>query len=218
MRSGHAVTSKTPVDSQAIANALKRFVYAGGDRILLDVLGSDDPAWLEGLDLRVLQRARTLYNVACSGRAGRLPDALRVRALDGKTALTDEEWRAAAPLIDPRVALGPGDPDGPEVRDLIEAVLLKLRTKVPWWKLPDRFGDPDVLYGLVRRLVRSGSWAGLFDLWCREHPHLVEGLDAGPLDRLQRGWPRFGHGEAGLTRRRKRRIAEVAAMPKGDGA
>ena len=56
-----------------------------------------------------------------------------------------------------------------------------------WRRMPERFGDERNLTNSVRRLVRSGSWDRLLELWALRFPELLDGLDVGRLANMLRG-------------------------------
>jgi transposase len=72
--------------------------------------------------------------------------------------LTDVAWAAIAPLL-------PADPRrGEKWRDhraVINGILWKLSTGVPWRDVPERYGPWQTLHARLLRWKRDGTWAKL---------------------------------------------------------
>lgn len=66
--------------------------------------------------------------------------------------LTDQEWGSLAPLI-PSAATGRPRVDD---RRVINGMLYKIRTGVPWRDLPHRYGSWQTVYTRSRRYALSG--------------------------------------------------------------
>jgi transposase len=71
-------------------------------------------------------------------------------------ALTDEQWARLRPLL-------PAPPQGrgrPRVDDrlIVEGIIWRLATGVPWRDLPDRFGSWRTVYSRFRRWQQAGVW------------------------------------------------------------
>jgi transposase len=70
--------------------------------------------------------------------------------------LTDTEWQQVAPLL-------PGDPpQGGRWRDhrqVVNGILWRIRTGVPWRDIPDRYGPWQTLHKRFRRWQIDGTWA-----------------------------------------------------------
>lgn len=166
-------------------NALKRFLYNGGDTILLDVLGKADPAAVAALDLRALESYRRHPLKTARGPDGHTTYT-RMHALDGTTALSDAQWAVCLPCLHPSSSAGRGGHDG-SMRLLLEAIMLKLRSRAPWERLPKRLGGAGAIRAATRRLVYGGSWDRLVAAWRRDCPELLDGLDVSLLDSFARG-------------------------------
>jgi len=67
--------------------------------------------------------------------------------------LTDAQWARLAPLLPPRKAGKPRKDD----RLVIDGILWKLATGVPWRDLPERYGPWQTVY---KRGCRAGGAAG----------------------------------------------------------
>jgi transposase len=72
--------------------------------------------------------------------------------------LTDAAWAQIAPLL-------PGDPRRGEPwrdhRTIINGILWKLSTGVPWRDVPERYGPWQTLHARLLRWRRDGTWAKL---------------------------------------------------------
>ncbi len=187
LRTGLPILSTACGDSVAMERALTRFVYAAGDQILLDALQASDPAFVEKLDLRPVETARSRWKVGADDWRERRGSAARRHALEGTSALTDAQWEASAPLLHPSVELSYKGTCGLPGRLLLEAVIFALRTGAAWRRLPQRFGDGRVVENAMRRLVLSGSWDKLVAMWGETFPELLDGLDVDRLAKRKRG-------------------------------
>jgi transposase len=70
--------------------------------------------------------------------------------------LTDEQWERLEPLLPPQQP-ATGRPNR-DHRVLINAMLWRLRTGVPWRDLPERFGPWQSVYTRFRRWREAGIW------------------------------------------------------------
>jgi transposase len=74
--------------------------------------------------------------------------------------LTDQQWERLAPLLPaqkPRV----GKPNH-DHRRLVNGLLWRLRTGVPWRDLPERYGKWQTVYSRFRRWQAAGIWQQVF--------------------------------------------------------
>ena len=70
--------------------------------------------------------------------------------------LTDEQFARLAPLLPPeRPKTGRPNKDH---RTVINGILFRLRTGVPWRDLPARYGPWQTVYSRFRRWQRAGIW------------------------------------------------------------
>jgi transposase len=187
LRTGLPLLSAAFGDAPEMRRALSRFVYAAGDQILIDLLREADPSFVAGLDLGPVEAARARWKVGGDDWRKRRGPAARFHALDGQDALTDEQWLASKPLLHSSIEISFKGTPGIPGRMLLEAVILALRTGLSWRRMPERFGDERNLTNSVRRLVRSGSWDRLLELWALRFPELLDGLDVGRLANMLRG-------------------------------
>ena len=72
-------------------------------------------------------------------------------------ALSDEQWARLRPLLPPPSA-GRGRPRADD-RLIVDGILWRLATGVPWRDLPERFGSWKTVYSRFRRWQRAGVWA-----------------------------------------------------------
>lgn len=188
LRTGMPILSTAAGDPYVMTRALHRFVYAMGDRILLDALGAKDPDFVAGLDLRRLQAFRKTYKLEIEDWRKCRGSAARLMAVGERPALDDAQWAVCRPLLHPNVEapLKRSSPSLPS-RLIVEATILALRTGRPWHKLPERFGDGRIVKNAIRRLVTGGSWDRLVELWTVHFPDLVDSLNLARLAKLRRG-------------------------------
>ena len=74
--------------------------------------------------------------------------------------LTDRQWEQLAPLLPPeRPATGRPSRDH---RTILNGILWKLATGVPWRDVPEWYGPWATLYGRFRRWRLAGVWDRLF--------------------------------------------------------
>ena len=69
-------------------------------------------------------------------------------------ALTETEWARLQPLLPPRKAGKPRQDD----RRILNGILWKLATGVPWRDLPERYGPWQTVYTRFRRWTTAGVW------------------------------------------------------------
>lgn len=92
--------------------------------------------------------------------------------------LSDAEWALVAPLLPPQQGRGRPFKDH---RTILNGMLWRLKTGVPWRDLPARYGPWETVYSRFAHWQRSGLWARLlaelrqlldeadqldWDLWC----------------------------------------------------
>jgi transposase len=71
--------------------------------------------------------------------------------------LTDAQWARLAPLLPPeRPATGRPNHDH---RRILDGILFRQKTGIPWRDLPERFGRWQTVYSRFRRWQRAGIWA-----------------------------------------------------------
>lgn len=71
-------------------------------------------------------------------------------------ALTDRQWERLRPLL-PAPATGRGRPRHDD-RTVVEGIVWRLATGVPWRDLPERFGPWRTVYSRFRRWQQAGVW------------------------------------------------------------
>ena len=71
-------------------------------------------------------------------------------------ALTDEQWARLQPLLPPP-SQGRGRPRADD-RLIVEGIIWRLATGVPWRDLPPRFGSWRTVYSRFRRWQQAGVW------------------------------------------------------------
>ena len=71
-------------------------------------------------------------------------------------ALSDEQWARLRPLLPPP-SQGRGRPRGDD-RLIVDGIIWRLATGVPWRDLPERFGSWRTVYARFRRWQQVGVW------------------------------------------------------------
>jgi transposase len=74
--------------------------------------------------------------------------------------LTDEQWARLEPLMPPNGLRGGQWADH---RTVINGVLFRVRTSVPWRDLPERYGPWQTVYERHRRWSADGTWQHIAD-------------------------------------------------------
>ena len=78
----------------------------------------------------------------------------------GRGELTDTAWARIEPLLP--VATGRGG-RWRDHRQVINAILWKLRTGAPWRDMPERFGNWNTIYKNFNRWSAQGVWARVLE-------------------------------------------------------
>jgi len=73
--------------------------------------------------------------------------------------LTDEQWRGLQAVLPKRKA-GPAPWRGE--RSLVEALLFRAKTGIPWRDLPERFGPWKSVYNRFNNWAKRGHWQEIF--------------------------------------------------------
>ncbi|WP_046472558.1 IS5 family transposase, partial [Allosalinactinospora lopnorensis] len=93
----------------------------------------------------------------------------------GRHELTDAEWALLAPLM-------PADPPKggrwADHRRVINAILFRIRTGIPWRDLPERYGPWETAAGRHRRWSTDGTWHRIAER-LRIDTHTGQELEAG---------------------------------------
>ena len=78
----------------------------------------------------------------------------------GRGELTDKAWARIEPLLPPAAGNGRRWRDH---RQVINAILWKLRTGAPWRDLPERYGPWKTAHERLRRWSADGTWERILD-------------------------------------------------------
>ena len=87
--------------------------------------------------------------------------------------LTDEAWAQMAPLLPPNPRRGQAWRDH---RTVLNGILWKLSTGVPWRDLPERYGPWQTCHYRLLRWQRDGTWARLLS-HVQQHADAVGAVD-----------------------------------------
>lgn len=79
--------------------------------------------------------------------------------------LSDEEWALLQPLLPPSQTRGRYYQDH---RRLLNGMLFRINTGIPWRDLPERYGPWQTVYSRYRRWSRSGLWDRILTALQRE--------------------------------------------------
>jgi transposase len=71
--------------------------------------------------------------------------------------LSDAQWERLVSLLPPQYRAGRGRP-AKDHRIIVNAILWRLATGVPWRDLPQRFGSWRTVYSRFRRWQQAGVW------------------------------------------------------------
>jgi transposase len=71
--------------------------------------------------------------------------------------LTDQEWERLAPLLPAMTPRRGGR--WRDHRQVLNGILFRTRTEVPWRDVPDRYGPWETLYKRFARWQTDGTWA-----------------------------------------------------------
>ena len=74
--------------------------------------------------------------------------------------MTDKAWAVIAPLLPPQQGGGRRWRDH---RQVINAILWKLRTGAPWRDLPERYGPWKTAHERLRLWTKDGTWEKILD-------------------------------------------------------
>jgi DNA invertase Pin-like site-specific DNA recombinase/transposase len=191
-------------DPVSTRNAARRFVYGRGPEILISVLGNEDPSFLNGLRLDVIQKRKK--RKASAGLDGvplhpRLAAAVCAERADLRTS--DVQWAAIETAL--RRSRAPSAIGGLSMRTIIDGVLIKLRTGCAWPQLPAEFGKGYTLYWAMRNLCLLNLWEPVRDLLNSKFPDLMAGLKTEDVD----GWKEGHHARKAQWRVNRARIEKV---------
>lgn len=94
--------------------------------------------------------------------------------------LTDEQWALLEPLIPPQPRQGHRWADH---RTVVNGILFRVRTSVPWRDLPELYGNWKTVYERRRRWAADGTWRDIaaalrIDADTSEGPALTVAVDA----------------------------------------
>ena len=95
--------------------------------------------------------------MSCKGSELRSSDHARVV---GRGALTGKAWARIEPLLPP---VESGGRRWRDHRQVINAILWKLRTGAPWRDLPERYGPWKTAHERLRIWTKDGTWERILD-------------------------------------------------------
>jgi len=168
---------------------------AGGQtQVAIEV---DFAAMFDGMDGAAEGRTETLYGFV-SPTMSRLrrtrTEVARLRA-DGGHRLSDEQWAAIAGHV-PDVTIGRGGRHEATTRDVVDALMLRLRTGLAVES--EVAGDTRAVRGALLRFVCAEGDRIVVERLGRHDSDLVEGLDASGIEATRARWQARGTGKAHL--------------------
>lgn len=173
----------------ALKSAMLRFTYSMRLDTMIEILGADDPLWLEGLMIELFANKPRVSPSTIRPRVFAYHRQLEADFLarDRKGMLSDDQWQAVLPVVTP-MALKPTGRDSHviDTRAVFDAILIKLRTGCGWRKLPSELGDPARMYLDVCRVIYSGSWDSAVEIWAKDHPEVLHGLNLSEMEERRR--------------------------------
>jgi DNA invertase Pin-like site-specific DNA recombinase/transposase len=175
-------------DRRLIFNACLRLIYAGGVETMVEILGSADPAWLEGLDVGSVGNLQRSVVSSIVPRVAIKPTETAARcAREGTFRLTDRQWERLKAVIDPRVSKPTGKiARSVSARIILDGILIKLRTKCAWRKMPEEFGPSGHFWLAAASVAYTGTWDRVVSILKREFPEVLDGLDMKHMDSFKR--------------------------------
>ncbi|MEH2560100.1 transposase [Bradyrhizobium algeriense] len=170
-----------------------RFVRMGGMTEIITRLGAVDPSWPEGLDVREFEawshRKDPVWLFDNDGTK-----LAATWAAEKRFSLTDAQFRAIEDLIDPGVLEPNKGRQALDARQLIDGIVLKLRSGITWNRMPAPWGKGSDFSRASAALARSGGWGRIVEALRVKFPEILDGLAVDVIDR---------HG-ASLDRRKTR--------------
>jgi transposase len=175
-------------DPRLVYNACLRLIYAGGVETMVEVLGAADPAWLEGLDIDAYAKFRRSAVSSTVPRVRIKPIETAARcAKEGTFRLTDRQWDRLKAAIDPRVNKPTGKvARNVSARTILDGILIKLRTKCAWRKMPEEFSPSGDFWVAVASVAYTGTWDRVVSILECEFPEVLDGLDTKHMDSFKR--------------------------------
>ncbi len=162
-----------------------------------------------------------------------LPRVGAIVLVVGRGDLTSDEWARLAPHLPKSVRRGGRWCDH---RTVVNGILFRIRTGVPWRDLPERFGNWKTVYERHRRWSADGTWDRVLQAvqtdadahgridWsmvsvdstsCRAHQHAAGAPRRAPRIPKRRSLPRQHRSAEGLGRSRGGRPPQSPPAPSG---
>jgi transposase/DNA invertase Pin-like site-specific DNA recombinase len=170
-----------------IYNAILRFIYAGGVEKLTGLLRPSYPELVGAWDLKSVANYRRAEVVAAVPRVVQRPALLAEKSVrSGGHWLTDDQWSCVEVLIDERVMVPLGRmPCRIPPRTMLELILLKLRTRCAWRKVPIDGFTYNEFFATVHRMAYTGTWDRVVKVWGERFPELLAGVDVTVMPRAR---------------------------------
>jgi transposase len=135
-------------DRPDVYAAMRRFIWGGGIEAIQRCFADDE--FIRRLNFSRWKGIRRSPLVQEPVRDDRLMDWKPFR-------LTDPEWSEIAHLV-PDSAINSLGKKVIEKRDLVDAIVVKVRSGTSWPTIPSELGDDRVIFRAILRLVRCGAW------------------------------------------------------------
>lgn len=174
-------------DRTEIRCAMVRLIYAGGLSKIRDAIAEHQPELLEGVDLDQFQGPQARDYVKNSRLVQKTNEKIEQWARDGLYRLTDEQYAAVKDLVSENVVHPLGKPKcSATARDVIDAIILKCRSKAAWAKIPSEIGDHREVYLAVCRLVDHGDYDEIVKRLQERFPDVLKDVDLEPMASFKR--------------------------------
>jgi transposase len=181
----HLSLPKELGDPYLLKRTIGRFIFSGGYETMLRIMSEADPEWVKGLNPNILPSVGRSSDSKMPWALLRPGISAVECAADGRYRVTDQQYEIVKDLIDPRVLTPRGAPARPfTARQLLDGVMIKLRTRTSWTNMPSEFGKKNDLRGSATSLVSTGSWNRIVTALKEHFPDMLDGLDTNPLVRL----------------------------------
>lgn len=186
-------------EQTAVRALISRFTRLGGMAEIIRILGAADEVWAEGLNVRKFKPWLDREDPPWMFGGGA---ALAAQwAAERRFNLTDPQFDAIEDLIEPSVLKRRNGQQTLSKRELMNGILLKLRSGVRWNHMPRPWEGGSDLWRASVALARSGCWIKIVATWREKHPEIVEGLEVEIIERTGASTTRQSQKAADIRKR-----------------
>ncbi|MFB0493611.1 DNA invertase Pin-like site-specific DNA recombinase/transposase [Methylobacterium sp. OAE515] len=191
-----SLSTKTPLkklpiafgDRNEIYYGIKRFVYAGGAETLRVILEPMYPEFVSQWDVKIIAGLPRAAYLVAEPRVLLRPHLAAADCIgSGRHRIADEHWEMVRCTIHPNIERPKsGKICAIPARELLELIMLKLRVRCSWERMPlGEYNLDDFLYA-KKRLVYWGTWDKICQIWQRDAPSVLAGIDLTPMHNMRR--------------------------------